>query len=66
MMRRPFLLALLLGAASALALPPLHALPVLLLTLPAFLALLGRAATWRQAALWGFLFGWGHHLAGTY
>lgn len=66
MTRRPWLLALLLGAASALALPPVHLLPVLLLTLPGFLALVGRAATWRQAALWGFLFGWGHHLAGTY
>ncbi len=66
MTRRPWLLAPLLGVASALALPPAHLLPVLLLTLPAFLALLGRAATWRQAAWWGFLFGWGHHLAGTY
>ncbi len=65
-MRRPWLLALLLGAASALALPPVHLVPVLLLTLPGFLALLGRAGGWRQAALWGFLFGWGHHVAGTY
>lgn len=66
MSRRPWLLAIMLGALSALALPPLHLLPVLLLTLPGLLALLGRAPGWRQAALWGFLFGWGHHLAGTY
>ncbi len=63
---RPWAWALGLGAASALALPPVHALPVLLLTFPAFLALLGRAATWKRAALLGFLFGWGHHVAGLY
>ncbi|MFL1462658.1 apolipoprotein N-acyltransferase [Roseococcus sp. DSY-14] len=66
MARRPWAWALGLGAASALALPPVHALPVLLLTFPAFLSLLGRAATWRRAAWLGFLFGWGHHVAGTY
>ncbi len=63
---RPLLAALGLGAASALALPPIHAVPVLLVTLPAFLALLGQAATWRRAALLGAAFGWGHHIIGTY
>ncbi len=63
---RPGLLAFLLGAASALALPPLHALPVLLLTFPAFLALLARAEGARQALWWGALFGFGHHVAGLY
>jgi apolipoprotein N-acyltransferase len=63
---RPALWALLLGAASALALPPLHALPVLLLTIPAFLALLDRATGWKRAAWWGACFGFGHHLVGVY
>ena len=63
---RPLTAAFGLGAASALALPPLHAVPLLLVTLPAFLALLGAAPTWKRAALLGFAFGWGHHLVGTY
>lgn len=63
---RPALLALLLGAASALALPPLYLLPVLLLTIPAFLALMGRAEGWKRAVWWGCCFGFGHHLAGVY
>jgi apolipoprotein N-acyltransferase len=63
---RPALVALLLGAASTLALPPLYLLPVLLLTIPAFLALMGRADGWRQAVWWGACFGFGHHLAGVY
>jgi len=63
---RPGLAALLLGAASALALPPLHVLPILLLTFPAFLALLATARGARQALWWGALFGFGHHVAGLY
>jgi len=64
--RRPLLAALGLGAASALALPPLHAVPLLLLTLPGLLALLASAPTWRRAALIGIVFGWGHHIVGLY
>lgn len=63
---RPWLGAFLLGAATTLALPPIYAVPVLLLTIPAFLTLLGRAATWRQAAWLGFWFGFGHQLTGLY
>ncbi|HEV7455591.1 MAG TPA: apolipoprotein N-acyltransferase [Roseococcus sp.] len=63
---RPGLISLLLGAASALALPPLHLLPMLLLTFPAFLAVLARAGSARQALWWGALFGFGHHMAGLY
>lgn len=63
---RPWLLAFLAGACSVLALPPVHALPVLLVTIPAFLWLIGRAPGWRRAAWWGFAFGFGHHLAGLY
>lgn len=62
----PAVAALGLGAASALALPPLHAVPVLLVTLPAFLGLLGAAKAWRAALLLGLAFGWGHHIIGTY
>ncbi|MBY0337748.1 MAG: apolipoprotein N-acyltransferase [Acetobacteraceae bacterium] len=64
--RRPALAALGLGAASALALPPVHAVPVLLLTLPGFLGLIGRETSWKRAAWLGFCFGFGHHLAGLY
>jgi apolipoprotein N-acyltransferase len=55
-----------LGAISALALPPVHAVPVLLLTIPALLATLGAAAGWRRAAWTGFLWGWGFNVAGLY
>jgi apolipoprotein N-acyltransferase len=63
---RPRLAAFLLGLASVLALPPVYALPVLLFTIPAFLTLIGRATSWRQAAWLGFWFGFGHQLAGLY
>ena len=63
---RPWLTAFLLGVMSVLALPPIYAVPVLLVTIPGFLWLLGRAGGWRQAAWWGFAFGFGHHLAGLY
>ncbi|MBC7430699.1 MAG: apolipoprotein N-acyltransferase, partial [Rubritepida sp.] len=66
MVRKPLLAALGLGAASALALPPVHAVPLLLVTLPALLGLLAGAASWRRAAWIGLAFGWGHHLAGLY
>ncbi|MFT8245653.1 apolipoprotein N-acyltransferase [Roseomonas sp. BN140053] len=55
-----------LGAASALALPPLHLVPVLWLTIPGLLLLLGVAPNWRRAALLGLAWGWGFHLAGLY
>ncbi len=55
-----------LGLLSALALPPVHAVPVLLLAFPGLLALAAGARTWRGAALRGFAWGWGHHLAGVY
>lgn len=65
-LKHPLLAALLLGAASALALPPLHAVPLLLLTLPALLALLATAPTARRAAWIGAAFGWGHNIIGLY
>jgi apolipoprotein N-acyltransferase len=54
------------GLASALALPPVHVLPVLLLSVPAFLRLVGGATGWRQVAWLGWLFGFGVNLAGLY
>jgi apolipoprotein N-acyltransferase len=62
---RAWATALGLGAAGALALPPVHAVPVLLLVIPGLLLLLeGRRP--RQAAAIGFAFGMGHHIAGLY
>lgn len=56
------------GLLSALALPPVHAVPVLLLAFPALLALAAGdpARSWRDAALVAFAWGWGHHFAGIY
>lgn len=63
---RAHVAAALLGLLSALALPPLHLLPVLLLAVPGLLALINGAPTWRGAALRGFWFGFAHHLIGLY
>ncbi len=65
-LKRPSLRAFLWGLASALALPPVHLLPVLLFSVPAFLRLIGQAKGWRQVAWWGWLFGFGLNLAGLY
>ncbi|WP_309139502.1 apolipoprotein N-acyltransferase [Siccirubricoccus sp. G192] len=64
--RRALLAAFALGLASALALPPVHAVPVLLLAFPGLLALAGAQPGWRRAAAVGFAWGFGHHLAGVY
>ncbi len=55
-----------LGALAAAALPPVHAIPVLLLSLPGLLLLLAGASGWRAGARIGFAFGLGHHLCGLY
>jgi apolipoprotein N-acyltransferase len=55
-----------LGLVSALALPPVYALPVLLLTVPGLLVLLEAQPGPRGAAYTGFWFGFGHHLLGLY
>ena len=55
-----------LGALSAAALPPVHAIPVLLLAVPGLLCLIdGSRGTW-TAARRGFWFGLGHHVLGLY
>ena len=58
--------ALALGALAAAALPPIHALPVLLLAVPGLLALIGAAGGPITAARRGFWFGLGHHVLGLY
>ena len=54
------------GAASALALPPIHAVPVLLFTVPCLVALLGLRRTFGGAAATGLYFGLAHHIVGLY
>ena len=63
---RADLAALGIGAISAAALPPVHAIPVLLLAIPALLALISAAPNWRTAAWRGWWFGLGHHVLGLY
>jgi len=64
--KRRALVALGAGAASALALPPLHVLPVLLLTFPVLLWLLDGVQTRRGAFAVGWVFGFGFFVAGLY
>ncbi|SDB13787.1 apolipoprotein N-acyltransferase [Belnapia rosea] len=64
--RRQLAAAFGLGLIAALALPPVHAVPVLLVSIPGLLALTGAAPTARRAAWLGFAWGWGHGLAGIY
>ncbi|HUZ64226.1 MAG TPA: apolipoprotein N-acyltransferase [Acetobacteraceae bacterium] len=54
------------GALSAAALPPVFALPVLWISVPGLLRLIGRAPGWRGAARAGFWFGFGLNLFGFY
>ena len=63
---RADLAAFLLGAISALALPPLFALPALLLAIPGLLILIEVAPGVRGAARRGFWFGFGNNLFGLY
>ncbi len=55
-----------LGILSAMALPPLHILPALLLAFPGLLLLIGAASGTWAAARRGFWFGLGHHVVGLY
>jgi apolipoprotein N-acyltransferase len=63
---RADLAALTLGALAAAALPPFHAIPVLLLSVPGLLALLDAAPSVWVAARRGWWFGLGHHVLGLY
>ncbi len=55
-----------LGALSAAALPPLHVLPVLLVSVPGLLTLIGRSDHAAMAFRRGWWFGFGLNLLGLY
>ena len=57
---RPRLFSLALGLVSACGFPPLHLWPLSLMALAAFIVLLHRAGSWREAGVLGFLYGWSH------
>ena len=67
---RANLTACVLGLLSALALPPLHVIPVLFLTIPGLLRLIDGAGGGRRGVMAagrrGFWFGFGLHLVGLY
>ena len=63
---RDFLLLFGAGGLSALALPPLGLVPVLLLTVPLLLRRIGDAASFTAALRRGFAFGFGFHCVGLY
>jgi apolipoprotein N-acyltransferase len=63
---RADLAALLFGMLSAGGLPPVHAIPLLLIAIPGLLALIGGASSWRMAARRGWWFGFGLNLLGLY
>ena len=55
-----------LGIVAALALPPLHVIPALLVAVPGLLALVGAARSPWVALRRGFWFGFGQHVIGLY
>jgi apolipoprotein N-acyltransferase len=63
---RALAIAFALGAVSALALPPVHLVPALLISLPGFFVMATEAPTARRAALVGLFWGWGSHVAGLH
>jgi apolipoprotein N-acyltransferase len=63
---RADLIALVAGAFAALALPPLHVLPVLLVSFPILLAQINASGGAIRAARRGWWFGFGYHLIGLY
>ena len=54
------------GALLALGFAPFHAWPLLFICLPFLFLMLDKARHWRSAALYGWAFGYGHMMAGTY
>jgi apolipoprotein N-acyltransferase len=63
---RALFLAFGLGAGTALALPPVHLVPLLLVTLPGLFLMATGAPDWRRAAWIGLAWGWGFHIAGLH
>ena len=66
LIKSPLMRAFLWGVLAAAALPPVHLLPVLLLSIPGFLRLLNDAPSWKRAAMIGWFYGFGLGLAGLY
>lgn len=60
------LIAIGLGAAAALALPPWHAVPLVFVAFTGLILLLDRTPTMAGAILLGWSFGLGHFVAGLY
>jgi apolipoprotein N-acyltransferase len=58
--------ALLLGALASLAMPPLHAVPVLLVAIPGLVLLIDHSRRPLSALVIGWLFGFGHFVVGVY
>ena len=54
------------GIIAAAALPPIHALPVLLISFPCLIWLIDGTQNWRRAFWVGWWFGLGHFAAGLY
>jgi apolipoprotein N-acyltransferase len=63
---RALAMAFVLGALAALALPPVHLVPALLLALPGLFVMATEAPTARRAAWIGLAWGWGFHVAGLH
>src|SRR5690348_14715870 len=63
---RADLAAFALGFLAATVLPPMYAVPVLLISVPGLLTLIDSARNWRVALRRGWWFGFGHHLLGLY
>src|SRR5215469_4610463 len=63
---RADLAAFALGFFAATALPPMYAIPMLLVAVPGLLALIDGSLNWRVALRRGWWFGFGHHLLGLY
>ena len=58
--------SVLLGALSALALPPFHLLPVVLIAVPGLLRLIEAAPSRRRVFWIGYAFGFAHQVVGVY
>lgn len=63
---RRYGLAFVLGALAAAALPPVHAVPVLLVSFTGFIWLLRSSRSRKATFFAGWWFGWGHFVAGLY
>lgn len=54
------------GVLAAAALPPVYAVPLLLLAFPCLIWLIDSSPSWRRAFMDGWWFGFGHFVAGLY